>query len=590
MASIREQNGQVEGAVGGTSSSNIAYPIPEEGKTSDFELKSGFLHHLPKFHGLSGDDPNQHLTMFQFNCETMCPRGADIQIVKMRAFPYSLEDRAQKWLFEVPTGRITSWTTMVNEFLSKYFPSSRVTHIRKQITGIMQGPDESFYNYYERFKSLVASCPAHGIREGMLLQYFYEGLLQMEREFLDSVAGGSFLDKSNVVAKDLLEKRAMNNQQFGTYASSTRKVHETNSSSSSALEDKVDKLSKMMSHFMKTSGAQVCGICTDGHPTDQYPQVASSGGYEEVNALGYQGGQRPQAPLLNVPPPNVASTPNYDEMLKSLVDGQSQLNTVTQTLVAGQQANSKDIAELKTHMGQVVDFMGRFSEQGKLSSGVIPNPKNEQAQAIMTRSGFELKERPSIARKAQTAHVLEEGDDMAMMNVLEKDPVTSKKESVPIHETHKGCIKQIPKYAKFLKELCTSRRQIREEKVVKMNETVSTVIQRKLPPKMKDPGSFSVPCKIGNTLFDNVMLDLDFYVLDMEVSPLETTPLLLGRPFMRTARTCIDVANGSLTMEFDGNVISFNIFEVMKYPVSDINSCFSVDDSIAQVMSETLEA
>ena len=134
MASIREQNGQVEGVVRGTSSSNIAYPVPEEGKTSDFELKSGFLHHLPKFHGLSGDDPNQHLTLFQFNCETMCPRGADIQIVKMRAFPYSLEDRAQKWLFEVPAGRITSWTTMVNEFLSKYFPSSRVTHIRKQIT------------------------------------------------------------------------------------------------------------------------------------------------------------------------------------------------------------------------------------------------------------------------------------------------------------------------------------------------------------------------------------------------------------------------------------------------------------------------
>ncbi|XP_050387199.1 uncharacterized protein LOC126803433 [Argentina anserina] len=365
--SSKTRNGQVEGAVGGTSSSNIAYLVPEEGKTSDFELKSGFLHHLPKFHGLSGDEPNQHFTMFQFNCETMCPRGAGIHIVKMRAFPYSLEDRAQKWLFEVPTGRITSWTTMVNEFLSKYFPSSRVTHIRKHITSIKQGPDESFYNYYERFKSLVASCPAHGIREGLLLQYFYEGLLQMEREFLNLAVGGSFLDKSNVVAKDLLEKRAMNNQQFGTSASSTRQVHETKLtklSSSSALEDKVDKVSKMMSHFMKTSAAQVYGICMEGHPTDHCPQVASSGGYEEVNSPGYQGGQRPQAPLLNVPPPNVASTPNYDKMLKSLAAGQSQLNTVTQTLVVGQQANIKNITELNTHMGQIVDFMGRFLSKG----------------------------------------------------------------------------------------------------------------------------------------------------------------------------------------------------------------------------------
>ncbi|XP_050377769.1 uncharacterized protein LOC126795007 [Argentina anserina] len=253
----------------------------------------------------------------------------------------------------------------------------------------------------------------------------------MEREFLDSAAGGLFLDKSNVVAKDLLEKRAMNNQQFGTSASSTRQVYDTNSSSSSALENKVDKLSKMMSHFMKTSGAQVCGICTEGHPTDQCSQVASSGGYEEVNALGYQGGKRynpfsntynpclrdhpnfrwsnnenvrrphhngmqfgprpaglfrPQAQLLNVPPPNVANIPNYDEMLKSLAAGQSQLNTITQTLVVGQQVNSNDIEELKTHMGQVVDFMGHFSEEEKFPSGVIANPRNEQAQAIMTRS------------------------------------------------------------------------------------------------------------------------------------------------------------------------------------------------------------
>lgn len=176
MTTIREQNGQVHGATGGAAPSNITYPAVAEGKSSEFELKSGFLHQLPKFHGLSGEDPNQHLTHFKFTYESMCPRGANLQHVKMKSFPFSLEDRARKWLFEVPAGRITSWTTMVNEFLLKYFPSSRVTHIRKQITRIKQGGDESFCVYYERFKSLVASCPSHEIREGLLLQYFYEGL------------------------------------------------------------------------------------------------------------------------------------------------------------------------------------------------------------------------------------------------------------------------------------------------------------------------------------------------------------------------------------------------------------------------------
>ena len=209
------------------------------------------------------------------------------------------------------------------------------------------------------------------------------------------------------------------------------------------------------------------------------------------------------------------------------------------------------------------------------------------------------------------------------------------------------CLKQIPRYAKFLKELCTQRRHTRETQVVKMSETVSAAIQRKLPPKMKDPGSFTIPCIIGSTKFDNVMLDLgasinvmsynvykslglgplkkdsviiqladrsnkypegyvddvlvqvnhlifpaDFYVLEMEDSPNNSTQLLLGRPFMRTARTKIDVAEGNLTMEFDGEKICFNVFEAMRYPVSDLKPCFAIDvvESVAQVLSETMDA
>ena len=69
-------------------------------------------------------------------------------------------------------------------------------------------------------------------------------------------------------------------------------------------------------------------------------------------------------------------------------------------------------------------------------------------------------------------------------------------------------IKQIPKYAKFLKKLCTTKKRIREKEVVHVSENVSTIMQRKLPPKCKDPGSFTIPCVIGNTRFEHVMLDL----------------------------------------------------------------------------------
>ena len=43
-------------------------------------------------------------------------------------------------------------------------------------------------------------------------------------------------------------------------------------------------------------------------------------------------------------------------------------------------------------------------------------------------------------------------------------------------------------------------------------------------------------------------------------------PILLGRPFISTSETKLDVKNGSLTMEFDGKVVRFNVFDVMTFP------------------------
>ncbi|MDD0193451.1 hypothetical protein PSY30_23370, partial [Shigella flexneri] len=74
----------------------------------DFELKSGFLHHLPKFHGMSSEDTNKHLKEFEFVCGSMGPKGADINILKMKAFPFTLEDKAKTWLFELPAGTINT--------------------------------------------------------------------------------------------------------------------------------------------------------------------------------------------------------------------------------------------------------------------------------------------------------------------------------------------------------------------------------------------------------------------------------------------------------------------------------------------------
>ncbi|CAM8877486.1 unnamed protein product [Rhodiola kirilowii] len=60
-------------------------------------------------------------------------------------------------------------------------------------------------------------------------------------------------------------------------------------------------------------------------------------------------------------------------------------------------------------------------------------------------------------------------------------------------------IKQIPRYAKFLKDLCTNRRRSTRDDQELLSKNVSTIIQRKVPPKCGDPGTYTIPCTIEPT-------------------------------------------------------------------------------------------
>ncbi len=69
-------------------------------------------------------------------------------------------------------------------------------------------------------------------------------------------------------------------------------------------------------------------------------------------------------------------------------------------------------------------------------------------------------------------------------------------------------IKQIPRYAKFLKELCTTKCKLRNNEKISVGENVLALIQQKIPLKCKDPSSFSIPCRIGDSKFKLAIADL----------------------------------------------------------------------------------
>ncbi|CAN6700796.1 unnamed protein product [Malus baccata var. baccata] len=658
----------------------------------------------------------------------------------MKAFPFSLMDKAKDWLYELAPGTVTSWESMKRAFLEKFFPTSRIILLRKKISGIQQEEGESFPTYYERFKSLVASCPQHQMKEELLLQYFYEGLLPLERQMLDASAGGALVDKTPMAAKVLIANRALNAQQYegvGQRGPPRHQVHDV--SSTSDLHSQLANLTSIVSQMaegMKIQGPVVCGVCSiQGHVSEKCPQLIENGGWESANAIGFQGKnqsrhdpysntynpgwrdhpnfkwrepQQPQNqggfrqqppgffPKTYGPPQNQAqSVPSAsgtsldnDALLKIL----TKLSNGQEDQAKAMQNQDKRVDQLEKQIGQIAEFVGKFRDPGQLPSSTIPNPKGgfESAKAITLRSGKEvgagsssetghnedellqleeeeakqptakvvppLPQVPNVPNLPNSSHKGKNVSNSVHTNVFPSNVpfpsrfMQTKKEEAEkdILETFRkvqvnipllDAIKQVPRYAKFLKELCTTRKRMSTKEVVKVGENVSAILQRKLPPKCKDPGSFTIPCVIGNTRFESAMLDLgasinvmpysiyasmnlgalkndgviiqladrsnaypkgvledvlvqvnhlvfpaDFYVLEMDESDhAPSLPILLGRPFMKTARTKIDVYSGTLSMEFDGEVVNFNLSDSIKYP-SDDHSCFSIDiiDYLAQ--------
>ncbi|XP_021745346.1 uncharacterized protein LOC110711274 [Chenopodium quinoa] len=69
-------------------------------------------------------------------------------------------------------------------------------------------------------------------------------------------------------------------------------------------------------------------------------------------------------------------------------------------------------------------------------------------------------------------------------------------------------INQMLNYAKFLKDILIRKRTCDVVETINLTENCSAIIMNKMPPKLKDPGNFSIPCAINKMQFDNALCDL----------------------------------------------------------------------------------
>ena len=187
-------------------------------------------------------------------------------------------------------------------------------------------------------------------------------------------------------------------------------------------------------------------------------------------------------------------------------------------------------------------------------------------------------------------------------------------------------LENMPSYVKFMKKILASKK-LEEYGTITLTEECSAILQKKLPPKIQDSGSFAIPFSIGNRVSGKAMCDLgasvnlmplsmfkrlklgepksttislqladmsyqhpwgiienvlvkvkfvlpaDFVILDMEED--DAVPITLGRPFLATRKAQINVQEGDLKLRVQGDEITFHVFQPMKHPDDDPNEDIS---------------
>ncbi|XP_014496783.1 uncharacterized protein LOC106758366 [Vigna radiata var. radiata] len=469
--------------------------LPLEQNASGVELKPGFIRLLPTFHGWEHEDPHQHIREFILVCSSMKPYGVDEELVMMKAFPLSLQDTARYWIIyqQQPFG---SWQEMQLRFLNRFFSASRVSYFRRQICTIEQGQNESLADVWDTFNQLCLMCPNHQLQDSLLITYFYEGLLQREKMLVDVAAGGSLMNKTPAEARQLLSNMAGCSYQGSLYNKAAVTVSEIGAESKdlreltqvmSQLVEKVMLLNQEPSKEKMTASKVLdcsentlnatCDSSADNwegnwstvnlqEPQQNYSENEQSAGCTEDDK---KSSVRVEA--------NPAEDNGITKYIPPHLRGKSKLGKM-------QPAQQKEVQLNRT--ASTSEVMLRSGKELHVSIEKEKNVENEQQPEIIIEPPFPVKFAPA-AKKLET--------DTDLLKIFQK---------VEINTPMLEAIKQVPKYAKFLKEVCTYKRGLRRPQI----KNISTISKSGLPPKHSDPGHFTIPCTIGELTIAKALVDL----------------------------------------------------------------------------------
>ncbi|GJX25413.1 reverse transcriptase domain-containing protein [Tanacetum coccineum] len=325
-------------------------PFSLEESSINFELKHGLLNLVTskQFYGFEKEDPHAHIRWFNKITSTIKYRDVPNSSIKLMLFPFSIEGAAQIWLEKEPPRSILTWEDLVSKFINQFFPPSKTTNLRNEITNFQQRFDESFCEAWDRFKDLLRACPHHGFTELHQLDTFYNALTPTDQDSLNVAAGGNLLTKTPRDALTIIENKSKvrNSRNKPIVSKVSTNAPSSSTPHSPEIAALVDAV-KAMLHQKSSPPAsvkaveEICVTCGGPHPYHQclatdgnvFPEYQDNiQGYVSAAAVNYnQGntGYRPQSVANQIRPPGFAQ-PNVQNNQTRYNQGYNQNRGINQ--------------------------------------------------------------------------------------------------------------------------------------------------------------------------------------------------------------------------------------------------------------------
>ncbi|XP_042035058.1 uncharacterized protein LOC121781375 [Salvia splendens] len=506
-----------QGQTNPTVHSNIA--------ANTFELKRGLIQMAENiaFRGKSTDDPNKHITKFIQICNTTKMNGVTDEQVRLRLFPFSLEDSAKDWLESLEPGSIRTWDAMVEKFLEKFYPPSEAIKRQHEIIAFQMTSTENIRDAWGRFKSLMKRCPNHGLTPTVQVITFFKGCVPEAQRELNLSSDGNFLKKGVNEAMEVIEELASNDEGWSNERSKVHRVASTTDHDPmSALSDKLDALTmKFDCITMGQPSQQAQGKMGDVN----YVNQGDNNRYFNNHHPNFQGGGYNQFgnkwhPNLSYGNPNNALQPppgftvtdgvvndpkkmTTEDILKSFM---LQSNKLMEQNNQRMEKVETDVQSMATHLKNIDTQISQISQTHPhcLRPHLIPflsprlpwqkRKKEAEKENTGTTSGVKVPFPQVLNQKKK-----KDEQFTRFLDIFKKVHV-----NIPLIEA----LQQMPKYAKFLKEVIAQKTSWGQVDTINLTENCSALLQRKLPAKLKDPGSFTVDCLIGGYKVENALCDL----------------------------------------------------------------------------------